>query len=375
MALAHAPSYEVPGPYRLDDVDEAFVENLFRDRVEGAELNALTVTDGHDGMTSRRRWSVEWSRTDCTRQLPESLFAKATPDGPYLRETLALLHMAENEVLFYRHVAPELGDVVPTCFYGASYPGGRFLLVVEDLEQRGCRPYWLADECSFEHARAVVTTLGSLHARFWNSPRFDSDLSFVRPRSRRFGATWHRQSMIDARTKYLASDDGQALPTDVIKLLGQWNDGFDRVIDYWDTLPPTLLHGDSHLGNTFSLPNGRAGFFDWQVVYRGHGIRDFVYFVHSALDAAALDKHGEALFDVYLQTLTAHGVAVIRHEADRLYALFLLDRWDAMIKSWARGGYGHAKTGYDRQRDSVVASLRRHATARTLEDLLAGRSS
>jgi Ser/Thr protein kinase RdoA (MazF antagonist) len=33
----------------------------------------------------------------------------------------------------------------------------------------------------------------------------------------------------------------------------------------------TLLHGDSHLGNTYSLPDGRSGLLDLQVIWRGTG--------------------------------------------------------------------------------------------------------
>lgn len=35
------------------------------------------------------------------------------------------------------------------------------------------------------------------------------------------------------------------------------------------TGPPTVLHGDAHVGNTYRLPEGRLGFYDWQFVRTG----------------------------------------------------------------------------------------------------------
>jgi hypothetical protein len=42
--------------------------------------------------------------------------------------------------------------------------------------------------------------------------------------------------------------------------------------------PITLLHADTHIGNTYLLPNGAMGFVDLQVVHRGSWSRDVGYF-------------------------------------------------------------------------------------------------
>src|SRR3546814_5168501 len=50
------------------------------------------------------------------------------------------------------------------------------------------------------------------------------------------------------------------------------------------TLPQTLLHGDTHLGNTYLLPGSGGGLLDWQLMVRGYHIHDVNYLITTALD-------------------------------------------------------------------------------------------
>lgn len=370
MAAAHAPDLGLVAPHTLEAVTPEFVATVFAERAPGAQVVVMEVADGHDGMTSRRKWVLEWDEAGKSAGLPTTLFAKATPDGPYLRETLAMLHMAENEVLFYRHLAGELAGLVPQSFFGAVYAGGRFLLLTEDIAARACRPYWMGDDVSLDHAKAVMETLAAIHGRYWNSPRFEDDMAFARPRSRRFGASWHKASMVHARTTFLDSEAGKSMSVPLQRLLRTWNDGFDTVVAYWDRLDFTLLHGDSHMGNTFSTPAGEAGFFDWQVLYRGPGLRDVAYFLYSALTPEQMIEGERICVDHYLDALSDRGVSFDREEAWALYPMFILDRWDAAIKSTVRGGYGHPSRGYARQFAATAEALIAHDVPGKLDKVL-----
>src|SRR3546814_14871415 len=57
------------------------------------------------------------------------------------------------------------------------------------------------------------------------------------------------------------------------------------------TLARTLLHGDTHLGNIYLLPDGRAGLLDWQLVVRGHHMHDVNYIVTTALSIGDRRNH------------------------------------------------------------------------------------
>src|SRR3546814_9190384 len=71
----------------------------------------------------------------------------------------------------------------------------------------------------------------------------------------------------------------------------------------------TLLHGDTHLGNIYLLPDGRAGLLDWQLVVRGHHMHDVNYIVTTALSIGDRRNHERDLLAYYLDRLKAHGVA------------------------------------------------------------------
>src|SRR3546814_1924747 len=50
--------------------------------------------------------------------------------------------------------------------------------------------------------------------------------------------------------------------------------GVAKLHRHQQTLARTLLHGDTHLGNIYLLPDGRAGLLDWHLVVRGHHMHD-----------------------------------------------------------------------------------------------------
>jgi hypothetical protein len=356
-ALAHVPDLGIDAPHRTSELGRQAFEAMLGHDHPGARLHDAVLADAHDGMTSRNRWLLRWNDAGQAAGLPAAVFVKATPDGPYLRETLAVLHMAENEVRFYKQIAPELGVIAPRAHHASSYRGGRFMLVLDDLEAQGMRPYSTADECSIEHVRAVVMALATLHASYWQSTRLRGDLVWVRPRTARFGFEWHQRSFHLARRQYLEAEAGACLPPEIVALLRRWDASDRQVYAYWDRLPATVLHGDSHHGNTFSRPDGSAGLFDWQVIYRGHGLREVAYFLLGALDDAARRRHEREVVDLYLDELARRQVRLGRQQAWRDYCLFALDRLDAFIKTVTRGGYGHDASGLERARRATLGAL------------------
>lgn len=72
--------------------------------------------------------------------------------------------------------------------------------------------------------------------------------------------------------------------------------------------PSTLLHGDTHFGNTYLLPNNRVGMLDWQLVNRGRWAHDVTYMLMTALDVEARRSHDRDLLDYYLEKLREAGV-------------------------------------------------------------------
>ncbi|GAB2857510.1 phosphotransferase [Nocardioides pacificus] len=359
-ALASATGLMLVGPHTVDVVTAAWLTETIGSSVPGAKvLDALDV-DRHAGMTDRLRLSVIWNEVGVAAGLPAHVFLKATPVEPHHLLTLSVLHMHELEVRFYTDVQPELPALAPRAFHAESHPGGRFLLVLEDLADRDCQPFWLKDTCTPEHAKAVARALATLHATYWESPRFESDLSWVRPRTQRFGWSWLCGNLGGARDSYLATEAGRALPPEALALTQAWREHQDAIFDYWETLPRTLLHGDSHFGNTFATSDGEAGFFDWQVIFRGHGLRDLAYFLLTALPIEQRREHEAEVLDIYLAGLAAGGVEIDREFALRHFALFALDMLDASMATLAHGSYNHDLAVTQRNLDNALSMLLDH---------------
>ena len=94
-----------------------------------------------------------------------------------------------------------------------------------------------------------------------------------------------------------------SIPVDAGRYL--W-ENFHAVTAIVDAGPHTVLHGDSHPGNTF-FRDGKAGLLDWQVVRRGHPSRDLNYTLVQGMtteDRRAVERD---LLDVYRKALAAGG--------------------------------------------------------------------
>ncbi len=74
------------------------------------------------------------------------------------------------------------------------------------------------------------------------------------------------------------------------------------------TQTPTLLHGDTHFGNTYLLPRHRVGLLDWQLMNRGCFSHDLSYILLTALDIEYRRAHERDLLAHYLERLGANGV-------------------------------------------------------------------
>lgn len=83
-------------------------------------------------------------------------------------------------------------------------------------------------------------------------------------------------------------------------------ENFPAVVELIDRGRHTVLHGDSHPGNTF-FRNGQAGLLDWQVVRRGHPSRDLAYAIvlgTPVLDRGTVERD---LLDAYRNALAGRG--------------------------------------------------------------------
>jgi hypothetical protein len=232
--------------------------------------------------------------------------------------------MGVAEARFYRDLAPEIPVRVPAVWF-ADEDGDRYAMVLEDLVEGGCRFPNPTDDDIAARARDIVEQMAALHARFWESPRFegDGDLAWLAPRGTGGaggGAKFVRMAVESV---------GDRLPDEFHRLADIYLARNDDITELWNSGPRTLVHGDPHLGNLFvdTAAGDRTGFLDWAMVGRSPGLRDVAYVMCNSIPAEVRAADERMLLARYCELLADGGVDLDPDTAWEQYRLFAVYSW------------------------------------------------
>ncbi|MGC1510856.1 phosphotransferase [Ketobacter sp.] len=262
----------------------------------GTHVSSVDLVYRSDGTSSRARFALTYSQGEG----PKTVFAKSK--GNWLRRFLhAMTGNAFIEGRLYESKVA-LNIEHPTFYYGAVDQWRlNDLIVMEDVSERGAVLNDATTPLSFDAVANGLRELAGLHSRFWNyDHKSHPQLSWVNP--------WKASPTFQFLLKY-GCKRGTSRLLDYIPdpIIAQ---GPNMMVDAWtDYLgsvnegPTTLLHGDAHVGNTYLLPDGTLGFYDWGVVRRGHWSFDVGYFIISALSEEDRRTHAKDLIAIYLDAL------------------------------------------------------------------------
>jgi hypothetical protein len=298
-------------PTSAAEVTPAYLNGLLGAAVPGARITEVAIVDaktyGEQMVSTAGRVAIEVAYAAGTpADLPTRLVLKLTRGVDKI-----MAPFYANEVAFYARIRPELAIEAPRCFgAGSDAESGLFGLLLEDLGVRGAAFPNVTQPTSVDQVRALLDTLATVHARFWASPRFADDLVWVETHLQ--GQVAHLMNELaphviaqEVEQENFKRELVQRLRTTPAELLA----GVQAVQRHQATLPQTLLHGDTHLGNTYRLPDGSAGLLDWQLMVRGHHMHDVNYFITTALSIGDRRAHEVDLLGYYLNRLGAAGVA------------------------------------------------------------------
>ncbi|MET0985090.1 MAG: aminoglycoside phosphotransferase family protein [Steroidobacteraceae bacterium] len=215
----------------------------------------------------------------------------------------------ENEVAFYQRLRSELDIEAPQAMGGRFDPvTGRYVLLMEDLSPRTPHVNIMMDEDNVAVVQALLTTLASVHAHFWQSPRFASDLSWVQNH-----LAGSLETLLDGPVRLHIVNElaRERFKREFAQELGvseaEMFAGVKALKRHQSTLPQTLLHGDAHFGNTYVMPDGTGGLLDWQIMVRGYLMHDIGYLIQTALSVEGRRKHERELLAHYREQLRAKG--------------------------------------------------------------------
>lgn len=236
------------------------------------------------------------------------------------------------ESRFYRDIRPQLPIEAPRVF-GAHYDARtrHFAVLMEDLTLRGAHFPNALESQSLDTVRSTLRTMAQMHARYWNDPTLDTALDWV---PTRFEGGMYPVFNGIGYDLIRYQVEQHPFKQQILAPLGR------SVRELWDAMwqtqqrlmtgPRTLLHGDTHVGNTYVLPDGSGGLLDFQLLVKGHPMIDVTYYLMTALDIDSRRQHERELIQHYLDTLKSLGVdaptaaqAWIDHRVAALWGLVI----------------------------------------------------
>lgn len=278
------------------NVSLEWMQNVVRGQYPSAELSSFKRVGGTDGTSSRALFALEYTGGSG----PRTVFAKSK--GNWLRRVLQ--YMTGNAFIEGRlyESRADLRLEHPVFYYGAVDTRRlNDVIVMEDVSQRGAILNEATTPLSVDAVGNGLQELAKMHSSFWNySADTHPQLNWVQQ--------WESTRMFRFLLKF-GCKRGTAclldwLPESVVSpgpmmMVDAWTDYLQSIC----TGPQTLLHGDAHVGNTYLLPDGTLGFYDWGVVRRGHWSFDVGYFIISCLSKEDCRKHAKDLLQVYIDAL------------------------------------------------------------------------
>lgn len=270
--------------------------------------------------------SLEYSRNPA--DLPERAIIKMVKTNewpsrnislrPGVRQRPPRSPLYENEVNFYRNIGAESPVEIPRVLAARmDQTSGRFVLVLENVASRGAHFPTQFDEASVEEVEGLLSQLARLHANYWKSCRFRTDLAWIQTPTRGAVADMLRTTVRAAVGSELAAFKFKREFLGSVGLTErELFEHLDALEKHQERLPGTLIHGDPHFGNTYRLPDGRVGFLDWQLAVCGFGIHDVSYLMITALSIAQRREFERELLGHYREQLLMHNIPDVPCQED-----------------------------------------------------------
>jgi hypothetical protein len=322
-------------------------------------VSGFKVIDAHAGTTGRALLELDYEEQV---DLPDRLFVKLPPTDELQRAFVISSGMGRRESMFYQGLSAELPVRVPRCYFADNDDTGeKYIMLLENLVDSGCTFNNASTRYSLDYIRQVLAAFARLHAAYWASPRFDSDLNWVQP---------PLQHEIAIQLVAQALELHSATMPDVFREMGElYLSAADDIHRLWQRGATTLIHGDVHDANLFFDGNG-PGFLDWALVARGPAMRDVGYFLAGTLSPQDQRDSGNAMLTYYREQLLVLGVpAPSLEELRRQYQWHAAYVWVGAAVTLAMGDAWQPV-------DYVKASLERlHAAMDSLGTVEAIRSA
>ena len=270
----------------------------------GARVTSFHSPGGSVGTSTRSALRVTYNDAGTAANLPTELFTKTTAAFSQ-RMVLGGADVLRGETAFFLIFRPKVEMEAPLGYWGGVDDASwRSMIIMEDIAAtKGAEFIRATEPLTRTEVADVVANMAAYHGTWWEAPELATLKS---PRD-------HYRNVANFMDMGGRAAVGMERAKTVIpqRLHGQadrmWA-GTQKALDLaTDSLPRTLLHGDSHVGQTYRTADGRMGLTDWQATLAGGWAWDFAYFVGSACEPEDRRVWERDLLQGYLEGLAAAG--------------------------------------------------------------------
>jgi hypothetical protein len=273
----------------------------------GTVVERAQVVDVIPGTSTKIRVALQCNEAGRVHGLPPTVIVK----GGFEPHSVHLGFMYAAEMRFYRDLLPRMPMNAPRCWFAASDPGShQSIVVMEDLAPRGVRFCRAQLPHSYAQAEAFLEAMARWHAAWWDHPALadEGELGWVGQTFDEFGWMYaNRYLQPEVWSQCMQAPRGQAVGA-ALRDRERMHSALRALESTRAAAVRTLVHGDTHPGNLYLEPDGRAGFLDAQV-RRSPWVQDVAYHLTASLDLLDRPQWEEALLAHYLRCLRKHGVA------------------------------------------------------------------
>lgn len=344
LTVRHGPyGRPAPLPSHWEQITAGWLGPVLADRYPGVEVERLETVELRNTHTSKIRVEVDYNAAGRAAGLPRHLCLKGNFTGrpnPF--------DICRTEARFYHEMVDRAELPTPVGFHADwdDDGSGQGLVVLEDLTRRGGEFGSTYQHIGVDGVAAAMEDLARLHGHFWESPKLavpwlptsmDTPGDCDQPR-----IIWWLVEENLGRDVYT-----ERLPAWVVADPARFLRAYDLLNRYARAQPGprTVVHGDSHLGNTYLLPDGHRLWLDWQMVRKGNGLRDVSYFVVGALTVDERRSTERELLAHYRAALVATGAGDVPDlttmwEQYRRWAMYGLMSWMGTRDHWGQDNHG-----------------------------------
>jgi Phosphotransferase enzyme family len=344
-------------PRNGTDLNEEWLTAVLCQEHPGARVVSFSTPGGSVGTSTRTALRVTYNDAGQAAGLPTELFTKTTAAFSQ-RLVLGGGEVLHGESQFFLTFRPKVDMEAPQGYWGGvDESSWRSMIVMEDIAAtKGAIFIKPTTPLTRGQVEDILRNMAAYHGVWWQAPELEilkkpidhyhNVANFMDFEGRCAVGMERAKSVIPTRLH------GQA-----DRLWAGTQKGLEIATE---VLPATLLHGDSHVGQTYITRDGRMGLTDWQATLQGGWAYDFAYFVGSACEPADRRRWEKELLEQYLEALDeAGGKAPSFDEAWLRYRQTLFYPYSAWAFTIGRAFYQPKMQA----KDTCLAIIKRLSTA------------